>query len=576
MGGQGKSRRSSIHAASTAAADPRPLTDIDFRSQCTRNLIQFLTQNGYGHPMSQKMLTAPSDQTFFQIFQFLYHKIDPEYSFDALADANSRKSVGGREAGKKATASMVEQVPMLLKSLGYPFKINKSAFVCVGSSSTWPKILGALHFLLEIATLQETVDINAYIFAEDVIGGNSFDDTPGSGNTERNELMFEYMSEAYCAFLGGDDEMKSQLDEEMLADFKSVNSELEQKLAATLAEGEAKKAEMQARQSTVSDLPEMMAKDDELNTDHATMNALIANLEGWTIKMNKKLANTDADLELKIQQRAGLVAEQARLQDQCDTQELTPADVEKITQAKSQLDKDMETVLARKAEVEKRMWKQEEVVKTLHAGAQKMVAEYNARAEQLHLIPAESKIADGVDFELHVNSAAAHTGQPLVLNNIKGALLENLAQYKEKINDAVHKANGNTLTQKALQEQAAEKVADANARIQAAEKTLANEEDRYGQKKLASAEENAAWDREISTLQEDAIHVQEEINIAQGKSSETQAADSKLWAELEASFAQEMEEMEALICETGELIQAHKTQCDAAAREYADAVAGCK
>ena len=48
MGGQGKSRRSSIHAASTAAQDPRPLTDPEFRTQCTRNLIEFLTQNGYG------------------------------------------------------------------------------------------------------------------------------------------------------------------------------------------------------------------------------------------------------------------------------------------------------------------------------------------------------------------------------------------------------------------------------------------------------------------------------------------------------------------------------------------------
>ena len=55
---------------------------------------------------------------------------------------------------QKATESMVDQVPALLKSLGYPFKINRSAVISCGSHSNWPKMLGALHFLLEIATVR--------------------------------------------------------------------------------------------------------------------------------------------------------------------------------------------------------------------------------------------------------------------------------------------------------------------------------------------------------------------------------------------------------------------------------------
>jgi len=580
MGGQGKSRRSSIHAASTAAADPRPLSDLDFKSQCTRTLIEFLTQKGYGNAISAKILAAPSDQTFFQIFQFLYHQIDPEYSFDELSDATSRKSVGGRQKSMKATASMVEQVPMILKSLGYPFKINKSAFVCVGSSSNWPKILGALHFLLEIATLQETVDLTAYIFAEDVVGGNPFEEGIGTEDTDdtrvqRNEMMFEYMSEAYCAFLGGDDDMQQQLDDEMLSEFNGTNEKLAAQLAEERASAEAKKANVEEQQSRVSKIPELLALAEEQKKDIANFNLLIANLDGWHAKMDMQLEKKKSERELKGKERAELVVNNARLQDQCDTQELTPSDVEKITQAKSQLDKDMETVLERKAELEKRKWKQEAVLTTLHDEAQKMVLEYNARAEQLHLIPAESNIADGVDLELHMNSASTQIGQPLVLNNIKGELLQNLAQLKEKVNDAVHKSNSDKLTHKAIQEQSAEKVAEANAHNYAAEQKLANEEDRYGQNKQASTAEQHAWAETITTLQDDAFQVQEQINIAQGKSTETQAAHSQLWTELEASFEQEKEQMEALIEQTAALIQDHTTKCAAAAKEYAETVAKC-
>ena len=98
---------------------------------------------------------------------------------------------------------------------------------------------------------------------------------------------------------------------------------------------------------------------------------------------------------------------------------------------------------------------------------------------------------------------------------------------------------------------------------------------RYGQNKQASTAEQHAWAETITTLQDDAFQVQEQINIAQGKSTETQAAHSQLWTELEASFEQEKEQMEALIEQTAALIQDHTTKCAAAAKEYAETVAKC-
>ena len=42
------------------------------------------------------------------------------------------------------------------------------------------------------------------------------------------------------------------------------------------------------------------------------------------------------------------------------------------------------------------------------------VADYNSRAEELALIPAETKLAGGVDFEIRSNRLASKPGQPLL------------------------------------------------------------------------------------------------------------------------------------------------------------------
>ena len=42
-----------------------------------------------------------------------------------------------------------EKVPSMLKQLGYPFSITKSAMFSVGSPLTWPALLAALSWMRE-------------------------------------------------------------------------------------------------------------------------------------------------------------------------------------------------------------------------------------------------------------------------------------------------------------------------------------------------------------------------------------------------------------------------------------------
>ena len=69
--------------------------------------------------------------------QFLFRKTDPNIKF---------------------VAKIEEEVPMLFKRVGYPFAISKSALSAVGSPHTWPALLAALAWLVELLVYEESAN----------------------------------------------------------------------------------------------------------------------------------------------------------------------------------------------------------------------------------------------------------------------------------------------------------------------------------------------------------------------------------------------------------------------------------
>jgi kinetochore protein NDC80 len=123
-------RRSSIHGSATGTTDPRPLSEKAWKNDAIRKLIGFLTMNGFQNAVSPKTLSAPSIKDFTCIFAFIYKKMDINY--------------------KQGTAKPEDEIPAILKSLGYPYPIKKSAIFACGSSHNWPKLLGALTWMVEV------------------------------------------------------------------------------------------------------------------------------------------------------------------------------------------------------------------------------------------------------------------------------------------------------------------------------------------------------------------------------------------------------------------------------------------
>ena len=135
----GVQRRSSTYGKKTTGPkqDPRPVSDKGYQHDCIRQLIEYLSTHGYEHPVSPKTLTSPMSKDVFSIVQFLLRQVDQNM---------------------KPLGKMEEDVPQLFKHLKYPFQISKSALFAVGSPHTWPGLLAAMNWMVELLNYAEKAD----------------------------------------------------------------------------------------------------------------------------------------------------------------------------------------------------------------------------------------------------------------------------------------------------------------------------------------------------------------------------------------------------------------------------------
>ncbi len=201
-------RRSSAHATKAGAgfstagaggpkADPRPLSDRGFQANCTRTIITYLSTHNYPHAVSPKTLASPTAKDFTLIIQFLQQQFDPNL----------------RTFGK-----IEDDVPLFFKRLNYPFQIPKSALFAVGSPHSWPAVLAAITWLVELLNYNERIEASARLQQQlEATGGVG---SPGGGlaaaggagpgvlddpDAATRRQFFEFICTSYRYFLAGDD-----------------------------------------------------------------------------------------------------------------------------------------------------------------------------------------------------------------------------------------------------------------------------------------------------------------------------------------------------------------------------------
>lgn len=117
--------------------DHKQFSDKSFQQQCQRDILSFFQENFPEMQITIKHLQTPNTKDYILIFTTLMRFIDP--LFDLL--------------GK-----MEDEIPTILKSLGYPYTISKNSFLAIGAPNSWPALLASLDWLVD--SLKEGFELN--------------------------------------------------------------------------------------------------------------------------------------------------------------------------------------------------------------------------------------------------------------------------------------------------------------------------------------------------------------------------------------------------------------------------------
>ncbi|KAK7090203.1 kinetochore protein NDC80 homolog [Littorina saxatilis] len=505
--------------------DPRPVSDKSYQHRCIRALIDFLTDTKYPHAISQKLLLSPPSKEFFKIFEHIYCQIDPAFK------------MGGK---------MEEEVPRCLKNLGYPFQISKSSMHAVGTPHTWPYLLAALIWLVDLVKFTQGLErsplLDRLIFPPD---DDDFDSIPD------DKIKFQYFAQTYTAFLDGadqydiyDEELGKVLEDKYLGQSGGVEAVRNEN--ARIAEEIALLDQEMGRVDKLQEQQEIMLLDERKFRDY------LAEVEN-VIRKHQQMLHDAAEEHSSLQQDLhSVLSKNQHMWAIHEQQELTPADVERLRAARQQLQRQEEGLEREVQAIDADIWKEEMGLAKHLEQLNSSLAEYSKLARALRLIPHTTDLANGINFELR-----ACTEQ--LDNKFDSVIKPALVAMKKKGLEAIQQLESSKLSEESSLEQYNEQVNEVNDDIAQLTKDIKAKDDELLCRKQL-------YQRDIEGLQGTVDHLEQEIRtLLTSTQMSLQDAERELrqtysWAEQKREGLKKKEQEHATFMTTVcNLVADHKT-----------------
>ncbi|KAM4616789.1 kinetochore protein NDC80 homolog [Polymixia lowei] len=465
--GAGFPRNSSIGGFRGAEKmkDVRPLHDKAFVQQYIRQLCEFLSENGFPGSVSIKTLQSPSTKEFLKIFEFIYSQLEPTF--------------------KMPTSKVEEEVPRILKDLGYPFALSKSNMYSVGAPHTWPQVLGALIWLID------TVKIFWYMSKQQLLFSDfTEDNTNIEEGAEYNKLFLDYTAERYTKFMQGADTFEEE-DEAYLAKLKKLYK-VDDALLASMQEKYqilCDKVEQLEKESQTDRLMTKRMEKLELQTDLQKLQTYRSSLDTFKVNLEGKASEVTEELEATGHHLESLKRERDRLQHHLQNQKFTPVDIERINREKRELQQNTSSLTKTLEEAEQHMWNEEIALAKVKDKAELKRAEYHKLARKLKLIPVSAENACGNDFEIRTTSeyrpgtvVQYKTQIQMPLRKLISTVEEEssgLANMKLSLEESLEQVNSNVLFKSSDLKQLREQIRKVDERLEHDMEELAREEQKW-------------------------------------------------------------------------------------------------
>ncbi|XP_074132150.1 kinetochore protein NDC80 homolog [Sminthopsis crassicaudata] len=413
-----------VFGGSEKIKDPRPLNDKAFIQQCIRQLCEFLTENGYAFSVSMKSLQSPSVKDFLKIFTFIFDFLSPSYE---LPDSKFE-----------------EEVPRILKDLGYPFTLPKSSMYTVGAPHTWPHIVAGLNWLIDCVKL---------IFASKQSSPSFDDGQPWGGESEdgimHNKLFLDYTVKCYENFMTGADSFED-LDTELLSRLKDLFNVDDSKLEALASKNKRLTEEIarleRERENEPNRLISLRKVKASLKADVQKYQAYMNNLESHSVILEQKLSGLNEEAPAAELELEAVKQENARLQSIIDIQKYSIADIERIHHERNEFQQTIKKLTTELETEQKQLWNEELKYARTKEAIESQLGEYHKLARKLKLIPKSAENSKGYDFEIKFNPESGTNYPVKYRTQVYIPLKELLNQYEEGISKILHKKMGSEET----------------------------------------------------------------------------------------------------------------------------------
>ncbi|XP_051797492.1 kinetochore protein NDC80 homolog [Acanthochromis polyacanthus] len=356
--------------------DTRPLHDKSFVQQCIRQLQEFLTEQGYPGTLSSKTLQSPSTKEFVKMFEFIYQQLDPTFEMPK--------------------SKVEEEIPALLKALRYPFVLSKSSMYSVGAPHTWPQALAALIWLIDSVKIYRNLSRQDLLSSDFCKDGGSMEE-----GAEYNKLFLDHTAETYSKFMQGQDTFEEE-DEAFLTKLKTLYN-VDEALLASMEEKHrmlSKEVEQLEEESQTDRLMSKRMEKDKLQADLKKLQSYRSSLETFQASLEKKASELEDELDTTVSHLETLKHERNEVQHLLQKQKFTPADLERITREKRELQQTISSLSKSLEDAEQHKWNEEMAFAKVKEKAELKLAEYHKLARKLKLIPPLAENACCHDFEI--------------------------------------------------------------------------------------------------------------------------------------------------------------------------------
>ncbi|OSD02863.1 hypothetical protein PYCCODRAFT_1444929 [Trametes coccinea BRFM310] len=404
---QGGSQSSAPPSSQTFAKDARPLRDRSFQAKMRQDVATFLISTGY--EVAPQMLQNITGKDFRAVFQHLILYLDPLWPF-------------------KPDQRFEEQFMQALRAMKYPYvgQIDIKWLPTPAAMHSWPALLGALHWLVELGRAREHyMDSRHPTLQDPTLIPDEFDDIH-----HHLALAFDHNSRAYEVFLQGQDvfpEEEKMLEERYAKKDARVFADLEQ-LRERLKEIQ---AEWEQLKKSAPPFEELKKDNGSLRRDAFKFEEILRRIEERKQKWTRLVQEEKTELEYNLANLEKMHAEEQRLSDIVKVQNLSPEEVLRMNTEHESLTRELESLKHKIAETSQVVVRLEVSLTRKVTDAEEALDQYTTLLSSLGLFPPLPSPLEDVDLTIDLHSAASNPQGLLTGADIRRVVKPTLSRITE-------------------------------------------------------------------------------------------------------------------------------------------------